>query len=92
MTLTLNLPLELEQCLIQQANQQGLSVEALALQLLTDSLVSQHKPQQAVGLISEMAQQEADLMKPGESYPVWSPYDATQAANVLLKMLNTSHT
>lgn len=32
-------------------------------------------------LVSELAQQEADLIKPGQSYPVWSPYDAFEAAN-----------
>lgn len=26
-------------------------------------------------LISELAQQETDLIKPDQSYPVWSPYD-----------------
>ncbi len=38
-------------------------------------------------LISELAQQELDLLKPGMSYPVWSPYDATDAADAMLGVL-----
>lgn len=39
MTLTLNLPPELEQYLLQEANQQGLSIEAVTLQLFTHSIL-----------------------------------------------------
>ncbi len=39
-------------------------------------------------LISELAQQETDLIQPGQSYPVWSPYDAVEAADTMLKVLN----
>jgi hypothetical protein len=35
-------------------------------------------------LVSELAQEETDLLKPDLSYPVWSPYDATEAANTML--------
>ncbi|BBD62718.1 hypothetical protein NIES2109_55680 (plasmid) [Nostoc sp. HK-01] len=35
-------------------------------------------------LISELAQQEADLIKSDQSYPVWSPHDAFEAANTML--------
>lgn len=38
-------------------------------------------------LISELAQQETDLIKPDKSYPIWSPYDAFEAANTMLKVL-----
>jgi hypothetical protein len=38
-------------------------------------------------LISELAQQETDLIKPNQSYPVWSPYDAVEAADTMLKVL-----
>lgn len=38
-------------------------------------------------LISELAQQETDLIKPDQSYPVWSPYDVAEAAGVALKAL-----
>jgi len=41
-------------------------------------------------LISELAQQEADLIKSEQSYPVWSPYDAVEAADTLLKVLQAS--
>ncbi|WP_414574931.1 hypothetical protein [Anabaena sp. CCY 9402-a] len=36
-------------------------------------------------LISELAKQEMDLIKPNQSYPVWSPYDAVEAANTMLQ-------
>lgn len=38
-------------------------------------------------LISELAQQETDLIQPNQSYPVWSPYDAFEAADTMLKAL-----
>jgi hypothetical protein len=40
-------------------------------------------------LVSELAQQEADLIKPEQSYPVWSPYDAIDPANTILEVLQT---
>ena len=43
-------------------------------------------------LISELAQQETDLIKPDQSYPVWSPYDAVEAADTMLKVLQASKT
>ncbi|MGF1601611.1 MAG: hypothetical protein ACFCU8_06250 [Thermosynechococcaceae cyanobacterium] len=41
-------------------------------------------------LISELAQQETDLIKPDQAYPVWSPYDAVEAADTMLKALQTA--
>jgi hypothetical protein len=41
-------------------------------------------------LISELAQQETDLIKPNQSYPVWSPHDAVEAADTMLKVLQAS--
>ncbi len=41
-------------------------------------------------LISELAQQETDLIKPDRSYPVWSPYDAFEAADTMLKALQAA--
>ncbi len=38
-------------------------------------------------LLSELAQQEADLIQPGQEYPVWSPYDSFEAADTMLKFL-----
>jgi hypothetical protein len=43
-------------------------------------------------LISELAQQEADLIKPNQSYPVWSPYDADEAAKTMLEVLQVAKT
>ena len=48
MTLTLNLPPELEQYLLQEANKQGLSVEAVTLQVLTDSILLKQKRSESV--------------------------------------------
>ena len=36
-------------------------------------------------LVSELAQDEASLIQPGLEYPVWSPYAAFDAANVMLQ-------
>jgi len=38
-------------------------------------------------LVSELAQEEAHLLRPEGTYPIWSPYDAHEAADTLLKML-----
>lgn len=51
MTLTLTLSPELEQYLLQQASQQGLSVEAMALQLLASSILQKKKQAEAVDLL-----------------------------------------
>jgi hypothetical protein len=39
-------------------------------------------------LAGELANEETNLIKSGASYPVWSPYDAVQAANIMLEALN----
>jgi hypothetical protein len=41
-------------------------------------------------LISALAQQEADLIKPDQAYPVWSPYNADEAADAMLKVLQAA--
>ena len=41
-------------------------------------------------LVSELAQEESDLIQPGVSYPIWSPYDAFDAAATMLKVLQES--
>lgn len=43
-------------------------------------------------LISELAQQETDLIKPEQAYPVWSPYGADEAADTMLKVLQSVQT
>jgi hypothetical protein len=58
MTLTLNLSPELEQYLLQEANQHGLSVEALVLQLLTNSILLKQKQTEAVNLLQSWLDSE----------------------------------
>ena len=38
-------------------------------------------------LVTELASEENALLIPGASYEVWSPYDATDAEQTLLDML-----
>ena len=58
MTLTLNLPPELEQYLLQEANKQGLSVEAVTLQVLTDSILLKQKRVESVNLLQSWLDDE----------------------------------
>jgi hypothetical protein len=51
MTLTLSLPPELEQYLIQEAQQQGLSVETYAVQLLQKSTLQKEKQLKIVNVL-----------------------------------------
>lgn len=41
-------------------------------------------------LVSELAQEESELIQPGFAYPIWSPYDAFDAAAVMLNVLQES--
>lgn len=41
-------------------------------------------------LISELAQQETDLIKSEQAYPIWSPYGADEAADTMLKVLQSA--
>ncbi|MGB0562321.1 MAG: hypothetical protein ACPGVO_11020 [Spirulinaceae cyanobacterium] len=41
-------------------------------------------------LIAELAQQERELIQPGQAYPVWSPYGADQAAHTMLDVLQAA--
>jgi len=38
-------------------------------------------------LVSDLAQDESDLLRKDMSYPIWSPYDAFEAADTMLKVL-----
>lgn len=58
MTLTLNLSPALEQYLLQEANRHGLSVEAVALQLLTNSVLLKQKQAEAVNLLQSWIDDE----------------------------------
>ncbi len=41
-------------------------------------------------LVSELAQEQTDLLQPNLNYPVWSPYDAFEAANTMLQVLKAA--
>jgi hypothetical protein len=43
-------------------------------------------------LVSELVQEESDLLKPSMAYPVWSPYDAHEAADAMLEVLKAAET
>lgn len=43
-------------------------------------------------LVSELAQQESDLIKQEHSYTIWSPYAAFAAANTMLEALQAHKT
>jgi spore coat polysaccharide biosynthesis protein SpsF (cytidylyltransferase family) len=60
MTLTLNLSPEIEQYLVQEANQQGLSVEVMAMQLLKNSISLKQKQTEAVNLLQSWMDDEDD--------------------------------
>ena len=38
-------------------------------------------------LVSELAQEENELIQPGVAYPIWSPFDAFDAADKMLQAL-----
>ncbi len=58
MPLTLDLPSEVEQYLLQEANQKGLSIESVTLQLLTSFMVSRQKQTKAVNLLQSWMDDE----------------------------------
>ena len=41
-------------------------------------------------LVSALAQEELEVLKPDLAYPVWSPYDAVEAAHAMLAVLKTA--
>ncbi|AFY95460.1 hypothetical protein [Chamaesiphon minutus] len=58
MTLTLDLPVEIEQYLLQEAKQQGLSIESVTLQLLTSSIMLKQKQIDPVNLLQSWIDDE----------------------------------
>jgi hypothetical protein len=58
MTLTLNLPSEVEEYLLQEANQKGLSIESVTLDLLTSFILLRQKQTKAVNLIQSWIDDE----------------------------------
>ncbi|WP_041619964.1 hypothetical protein [Stanieria cyanosphaera] len=43
-------------------------------------------------LVSELAQAKTNLIQPDQEYPVWSPYDAFEAADTMLQVLEKAKT
>jgi hypothetical protein len=61
MTLTIDLPAALEQYLLQSAHQQGISLEAMTLQVLTNYSISiDRKQAEAVNLLQSWLDDEDD--------------------------------
>ena len=58
MTLTLDLPSEVEEYLLQEAHQKGLSIESVTLQLLTSFIVLRQKQTKAVNLLQSWIDDE----------------------------------
>ncbi|MGV0027635.1 hypothetical protein [Phormidesmis priestleyi] len=58
MTLTLDLSPELEQYLLREAKLHGLSIEVVALQFLTDSILLKQKQSDAVNLLQSWIEDE----------------------------------
>ena len=58
MTLTIDLPSELEQYLLQKAKEQGVSIETMTLRLLANSLPTKQKQAEAVNLIQSWIDDE----------------------------------
>jgi hypothetical protein len=42
-------------------------------------------------LVSELAQKEGALLRAGMEYPIWSPYDAHEAAVTMLQFREAAH-
>jgi hypothetical protein len=74
MTLMLDLSPELEQYLLQSAEQKGLSVEEVTLKILSDC----------------MQNPEQNLILDRSKCEVWSPYDSFSAAETMLRALKQS--
>ncbi|XZN93795.1 MAG: hypothetical protein ACM65M_13660 [Microcoleus sp.] len=58
MTLILDLPSEVEQYLLQEANQQGISIESVTLQLLKSLVFLRQKQAKAVNLLQSWIDDE----------------------------------
>ena len=68
MTLTLNIPPEIEQQLDRKAREQGISTEAYALQLLSESISVQEKSTKLVNLLQSWIDEDdtAEQQETGE--------------------------
>ncbi len=50
-------------------------------------LTRQEKWEAMAFLVQELAAEEPTLLEPGATYPIWSPHDAFDAGNALLRAL-----
>jgi hypothetical protein len=66
MTLTLNLPPELEKYLLQEADQQKISLEVMTIQLLTQSALSRQKQTAAVAMLQSWIDDEEEQQETGQ--------------------------
>jgi len=60
MTLTLNIPVEIEKYLTQKAQEQSLSMEAYALQLLLEHISTQEKSSKLIDLLQSWMDDDED--------------------------------
>jgi len=58
MTITLNLPSDVEKYLLQEAREQGISIESVTLKLLTSLIVLRQKQTKAVNLLQSWIDDE----------------------------------
>ncbi|MFM7885117.1 MAG: hypothetical protein ACKPCM_00125 [Pseudanabaena sp.] len=58
MTIILNLPSDIEKYLLQEANQQGISIESVTLELLTSLIVLRQKQTKAINLLQSWIDDE----------------------------------
>ncbi len=73
MTLTLNLPPELEQYLAQQAQQQGISIETYTLQILEEYILPKENQSKLVNLLqSWMDEGNADEQQETGEYLIYA--------------------
>jgi len=73
MTLTLNLPPELEQYLTQQAQQQGLSIETYTLQILKEYILPKENQSKLVNLLQSWIDEgDADEQRETREYLIYA--------------------
>ncbi|MEM7794829.1 MAG: hypothetical protein AAF579_10300 [Cyanobacteria bacterium P01_C01_bin.118] len=81
MTLTLDLPADLEQYLIQEAQQQGLSVETVTLQLLTSSIILKQRQVDTVNLLQSWIDDDDTEDQQETGQYLFQSLDADRLAN-----------
>ena len=75
-------------CMLESSNERGeMSTELIQLFPILRALKRAEKLYVIQFLVSELAQAETELVQPGVAYPIWSPYDAFDAAETMLQAL-----